>query len=68
LTVRQGQTTEEEWFSNSELSIGLEKFMNTMGKPVKLKDYKGYAAGLDTKSTVKVNSQWIYIYTKLVLL
>jgi hypothetical protein len=50
LTVRQGQTTEEEWFSNSELSIGLEKFMDTMGEPVRLKNYKGYAAGLDTKS------------------
>lgn len=46
----EGQHTEEEWFSNTEISIGFEKFLHIIGEPVKLKDYKGYAAGLDTKS------------------
>lgn len=50
LTVGEGQNTEEEWFSNTEMSIGFEKFLHIIGEPVKLKDYKGYAAGLDTKS------------------
>ncbi|KAF7731657.1 Signal-induced proliferation-associated 1-like protein 2 [Apophysomyces ossiformis] len=50
LTVRDGQETEEEWFSNSGLSREFEHFLNIIGTRVELKDYKGYAAGLDTKS------------------
>ncbi|KAL7333571.1 hypothetical protein PS15p_202459 [Mucor circinelloides] len=50
LTVEEGQHTEEEWFSNTDVSAGFEKFLNIIGKPVKLKDYQGYAAGLDTKT------------------
>ncbi|GAN02316.1 DNA helicase [Mucor ambiguus] len=50
LTVGEGQQTEEEWFSNTGLSIGFDKFLNIIGKPVKLKGYQGYAAGLDTKT------------------
>lgn len=50
LMIKDGQDTEEEWFSNSGLSTGLEKLLNIIGKPIQLKDYKGYAAGLDTKT------------------
>ncbi|KAI7896865.1 uncharacterized protein EV154DRAFT_410789 [Mucor mucedo] len=50
LNIKDGQSTEEEWFSNSGLSPGLEKLMNIIGKPIELKGYKGYAAGLDTKT------------------
>lgn len=50
MTVQEGQYTEEEWFSNSDMSKELERFLNIIASPVKLKDYKGYAAGLDTKS------------------
>ncbi|KAG0167631.1 signal-induced proliferation-associated 1-like protein 3 [Apophysomyces sp. BC1015] len=50
LTVRDGQETEEEWFSNSGLSRDFEHFLDMLGTRVELKDYKGYAAGLDTKS------------------
>ncbi|KAG1083599.1 hypothetical protein G6F42_022152 [Rhizopus arrhizus] len=50
LTVEEGQHTEEEWFSNTDMSAGFEKFLNIIGKPVRLKDYQGYAAGLDTKT------------------
>ncbi|KAI8145180.1 hypothetical protein BJV82DRAFT_605181 [Fennellomyces sp. T-0311] len=50
LSVRDGQATEEEWFANSSLSEPLERFLNIMGRPVELEGYKGYTAGLDTKS------------------
>jgi hypothetical protein len=50
LNIKEGQNTEEEWFSNSGLSVGLEKLLNIIGNPIRLKGYKGYAAGLDTKS------------------
>ncbi|CEP18522.1 hypothetical protein [Parasitella parasitica] len=50
LTVGEGQQTEEEWFANTEISTGYEKFLDILGKPVKLKDYTGFAAGLDTKT------------------
>ncbi|KAI9358181.1 hypothetical protein BD770DRAFT_321194 [Pilaira anomala] len=50
LNIKQGQTTEEEWFSNSGLSNGLEKLLNIIAKPIELNGYKGYAAGLDTKT------------------
>ncbi|CAO3626743.1 unnamed protein product [Mucor fragilis] len=50
LTVGEGQHTEEEWFSNTGMTIGFEKFLHIIGTPVKLKDYQGYAAGLDTKT------------------
>ncbi|CDH51310.1 rap ran-gap family protein [Lichtheimia corymbifera JMRC:FSU:9682] len=50
LSVHDGQTTEEEWFGNSQLSESLERFLHIMGKPVELCGYKGYSAGLDTKS------------------
>ncbi|KAI9254369.1 hypothetical protein EDC94DRAFT_524564 [Helicostylum pulchrum] len=50
LNIKEGQTTEEEWFSNSGLSVGLRKLLNIIAKPIELKGYKGYAAGLDTKT------------------
>ena len=49
LSVRDGQTTEEEWFANSSLSESLERFLNIIGRPIELEGYKGYTAGLDTK-------------------
>lgn len=60
LTVKDGQRTEEEWFSNSGLSPRFERFMNILGKVVELEGYQGYKAGLDTKckyfATSKSNS------------
>lgn len=56
--IKDGQDTEEEWFSNSGLSTGLEKLLNIIGKPIQLKDYKGYAAGLDTKSRMMTLSMY----------
>ncbi|KAI7867867.1 hypothetical protein BDF14DRAFT_1725784 [Spinellus fusiger] len=50
LAIKDGQTTEEEWFSNTGLSEPLETFMNSIGARVELYRYSGYTAGLDTKS------------------
>ncbi|KAI9487728.1 MAG: hypothetical protein EXX96DRAFT_554441 [Benjaminiella poitrasii] len=50
LSVRDDQSTEEAWFSNTEVSIDLQDFLSIMGKRIELKEYKGYAAGLDTKT------------------
>ncbi|KAI9033612.1 hypothetical protein CLU79DRAFT_724566 [Phycomyces nitens] len=50
LSVKGGQTTEEEWFSNSGLSGPCEQFLEMMGSRVELKGYGGYAAGLDTQT------------------
>ncbi|KAG1052976.1 hypothetical protein G6F43_004914 [Rhizopus delemar] len=50
LSIKSGQTTEESWFSNTGLSKDLEDFLNIIGNKVELKGYKGYAAGLDTKT------------------
>ncbi|KAI9243567.1 hypothetical protein BDA99DRAFT_449016 [Phascolomyces articulosus] len=50
LSVRDGQTTEEEWFANSNVSEPLERFLHIIGRPIELEGYKGYTAGLDTRS------------------
>ncbi|CAO3629217.1 unnamed protein product [Mucor fragilis] len=50
LTIRDNQTTEESWFSNTGLSERLQDFLNIMGQKIKLKGYRGYSAGLDTKT------------------
>jgi hypothetical protein len=47
--IKEGQTKEEEWFSN-EHSESFERFLNIIGEKVELKGYQGWAAGLDTKS------------------
>ncbi|KAI8372754.1 uncharacterized protein BYT42DRAFT_44626 [Radiomyces spectabilis] len=50
LTVNEGQTTEEAWFSNRGLSENLDNFLSIIAHQVTLKGYSGYAAGLDTKT------------------
>ncbi|RCH85749.1 Signal-induced proliferation-associated 1 like protein 2, partial [Rhizopus azygosporus] len=50
LTIKNGQITEESWFSNTGLSKDLQDFLSIMGHKIQLKGYKGYAAGLDTKT------------------
>lgn len=49
LLVKEGQTKEEEWFSN-ESNPEFESFLDIIGKRVNLEGYTGWAAGLDTKS------------------
>ncbi|KAI8380653.1 hypothetical protein EDC96DRAFT_433831 [Choanephora cucurbitarum] len=50
MTIHDGQDTEDQWLSNSKVSRGLNTFLHAIGKPVKLQGYKGFAAGLDTKT------------------
>ncbi|KAG0169913.1 hypothetical protein DFQ28_000907 [Apophysomyces sp. BC1034] len=50
LYVKEGQTKEEEWFSNQHDSEKFDRFLNVIGQKVELQGYSGWAAGLDTKS------------------
>ncbi|KAI8394003.1 uncharacterized protein BYT42DRAFT_487042, partial [Radiomyces spectabilis] len=50
LYIKEGQTKEEEWFSNEHDSPKFERFLNIIGQRVALLGYNGWAAGLDTKS------------------
>jgi hypothetical protein len=46
--MKKGQTTEEELFSNQEHSESFDKFLNILGKRIRLKDFDGFRGGLDT--------------------
>ncbi|KAI9484065.1 MAG: hypothetical protein EXX96DRAFT_457437, partial [Benjaminiella poitrasii] len=51
LLIKEGQTKEEEWFSNDgHDSEAFNELLTIIGRKVQLKDYTGWAAGLDTKS------------------
>lgn len=49
LLCRPGQTTEQEWYQNTDMPPSLEAFMSLMGERVALKGWKDYAGGLDCK-------------------
>ncbi|KAI8137704.1 hypothetical protein BJV82DRAFT_335108 [Fennellomyces sp. T-0311] len=49
LNVKEGQTCEEEWFGNSDMSPDFQRFLDLIGNRVELKGYTGYAAGMDTR-------------------
>lgn len=50
MLVKEGQTREEEWFSNQHDSEPFNDFLDIIGKRVELKGYTGWTGGLDTKS------------------
>ncbi|KAI7847272.1 hypothetical protein BDC45DRAFT_452061, partial [Circinella umbellata] len=50
LNVKENQTSEEEWLNNTEISSSFQRFLDLIGKRIKLQGYTCYAAGLDTKS------------------
>ncbi|KAI8337763.1 hypothetical protein BC941DRAFT_352872 [Chlamydoabsidia padenii] len=62
LTIKDNQTTEEEWFSNTGITRAFDRFLNMIGDRITLKGYDGYAAGLDTKTgetgDTSVVSRW----------
>ncbi|KAI9319818.1 hypothetical protein BX666DRAFT_1916621 [Dichotomocladium elegans] len=62
LSVHEGQTTEQAWFSNTQMDPDLERLLYILGQRVELKGYKGYAAGLDTRAgesgVISFASQW----------
>ncbi|KAI8086015.1 uncharacterized protein BX664DRAFT_237922, partial [Halteromyces radiatus] len=50
LFVKEGQTKEEEWFSNEHDSTALDHFLSIIGQRVPLVGYKGWTGGLDRKT------------------
>ncbi|KAI9222888.1 hypothetical protein BC828DRAFT_364760 [Blastocladiella britannica] len=50
--MRNGQTTEEQMFSNTEedASVEFKEFLNFLGETIDLKGWRGYRAGLDVQS------------------
>ena len=60
LLIKQGQTKEEDWFSNQHTKE-LDDFLNIIGRKVELRGYLGWAAGLDTKSKVVCVKNHLFI-------
>jgi hypothetical protein len=50
MVIKPGQTSEEEWFGNSDCSPSFYRMMNSIANRVELNGYFGWAGGLDTKS------------------
>lgn len=50
LYAQPGQSTEEEWFSNSEGSPAFYEFLKVIGDLIPLTGHKGFRAGLDTQT------------------
>jgi len=50
LYAREGQTTEEEMFSNEHGSAAFDEFLELMGDKINLQNFTGFNGGLDTKS------------------
>lgn len=58
LITKAGQTTEDEWYRNHEVTPELKEFLYILGNPVKLLGFEGYSGGLDTTSTA--NGEFSY--------
>ncbi|KNC46600.1 RapGAP/RanGAP domain-containing protein [Thecamonas trahens ATCC 50062] len=50
LFARQGQTNDDEMFSNIDGSPAFEEFLDLIGERVRLKGFEGYSAQLDTSN------------------
>lgn len=50
LYVKDGDQSEEEMFQNEHGSEDFEEFLNFIGDRVRLKGFRGFAGGLDTKN------------------
>jgi hypothetical protein len=64
LYIRDGQSTEAEWFGNNETTESFKRFCSILGHIVDLKDHKGFHGGLDTKNDNtgerSLYTQWNY--------
>ncbi|KAI8099312.1 uncharacterized protein BX664DRAFT_253874 [Halteromyces radiatus] len=62
LCIKDGQSKEEDWFSNENTSNSFTEFLDCLGEKITLKGYHGWAAGLDTKSgdsgEYTIKSKW----------
>jgi hypothetical protein len=52
LYAREGQTDENDMFSNNDMSECFQEFLDIIGKRIILEDWKNYRGGLDVKGTV----------------
>lgn len=50
LYQKHGQTTEEELFGNDETSPAFERFLDLIGRRIRLKEHRGYRGGLDIRN------------------
>ncbi|KAI8068282.1 hypothetical protein BC940DRAFT_238079 [Gongronella butleri] len=48
LTVRPGQTREQDWIGNTGVTPAFDTFLNHLGRRISLQYYRGYSGGLDT--------------------
>eukprot|EP01114_Cavostelium_apophysatum_P000883 TRINITY_DN1076_c0_g2_i1.p1 TRINITY_DN1076_c0_g2~~TRINITY_DN1076_c0_g2_i1.p1 ORF type:complete len:662 (-),score=153.65 TRINITY_DN1076_c0_g2_i1:58-1905(-) len=63
LLRREGQTKEEEMFSNAELTPRFTEFLNFLGDVIPLQGHKGFTGGLDVKcDTTGVRSVFTNIF------
>jgi hypothetical protein len=62
LLMKEGQTKEEEWFSNQHDSEAFNEFLNIIGRRTELKGFTGWAGQLDTKST-STSYPYILLFT-----
>ncbi|KAI9299974.1 hypothetical protein BJ944DRAFT_171566, partial [Cunninghamella echinulata] len=62
LNIKKNQTKEEEFFANTGLSTSFDHFLRILGDRIPLKGYRGYTAGLDTRTgetgDTSVVSKW----------
>jgi hypothetical protein len=52
LYVKEGQTTEDEIYSNTETSQDFEEFLEVLGDKIELLGFGGNGEGLDTKCNI----------------
>ena len=48
LFIKDGQETEEEFFTNTEHTQEFEEFLGFLGDKIQLKGFTGFSGGLDT--------------------
>ncbi|RUS17619.1 hypothetical protein BC937DRAFT_89714 [Endogone sp. FLAS-F59071] len=60
LYIKEGQTKEEEWFSNSHDSKKFDRFLDILGHKIELQWYTGWAGGLDTRGKLNLYYQAIF--------
>ncbi|XP_068729084.1 GTPase-activating Rap/Ran-GAP domain-like protein 3 [Montipora capricornis] len=62
LYARQGQTTDDEVFSNETVSEDFERFLELLGERIELKGWKKYRGGLDVKNDMTGSHSLYTVY------
>jgi len=60
LYAQEGQTNEDEFFSNVDGSAEFEEFLDFFGEKIKLKDWNHFSGGLDIKKGTTGNKSLYY--------